>query len=69
MFILIELQKNGDQTALVPARTYTNKLEAESAYFTTLAAAAISTVEVHTVLLIDDHGNTVRRDFYEHLTD
>lgn len=66
MYILIEIQKNGGQAVLVPARTYTNKNEAESAYFTTLAAAAISTVEVHTVLLLDDHGNTVLHDSYEH---
>lgn len=69
MFILIELQKNGDQTALVPVRTYTDRLQAESAYYTTLAAAAISSVEVHTVLLIDDHGEPIKREFYEHLTE
>lgn len=67
MYILIEIQKNGDQAALVPARTYTDRLQAEAAYHTTLAAAAVSSVEVHTALLIDDHGNTVKRDSYEHI--
>lgn len=66
MFILIEMQKNGSQAALLPARTFTDKNEAESAYYSILAAAAISAVEVHSVVMMDDHGNTVKHDFYEH---
>lgn len=66
MYILQEIQTNGSTTALVPARTYTDKNEAESAYHTALAAAAVSAVNVHTVLLFDEHGNTIKREFYEH---
>lgn len=67
MYILQELQTTGNSTALVPARTYTDKNEAESAFHLALASAAISQVEVHTVVLYDEHGNTLRREFYEHL--
>lgn len=67
MYILQELQTTGNSTALVPARTYTDKNEAESAFHLALASAAISQVEVHTVMLYDEHGNTLRREFYEHL--
>lgn len=67
MYILEELQTTGNSTALVPARTYTDKNEAESAFHLALASAAISQVEVHTVMLYDEHGNTLRREFYEHL--
>ena len=67
MYIIQEMQTNGTQTALVPALTYTDKNQAESAYHTALAAAAVSEVQVHTVLMFDEHGNTLKRDYYEHL--
>ena len=67
MYILQEIQTTGSTTALLPARTFTNRNEAESAYHLALSSAAISTVTVHTVILLDEHGNTVLREFYEHL--
>lgn len=66
MYIIHEMQTNGSQTALVPAKTFTNMNEADSAYHTALAAAAVSSVEVHTVMLVDEHGNTLKREYYEH---
>ena len=66
MIIIHEMQTTGNQTALVPAKTYTDRNEAESAYHGVLAAAAISSVPVHAVVLMDEHGNTLRREFYEH---
>lgn len=67
MYILQEIQTTNNTTALVPARTYTDKNEAESAFHLALASAAISSVEVHTVMLYDEHGNILRREFYEHI--
>ena len=66
MLILLEIQTENGSTALLPALTYTDRNEAESAYHSKLASAAISSVDVHTVILLDEHGNTVRREFYEH---
>ena len=67
MYILQEMQTTGAQTALVPAQTFTDKNQAESAYHQVLAAAAVSSVPVHAVVLLDEHGNTVRREYYEHI--
>lgn len=67
MLILHEIQTTANGTALVPAKTYTDRNEAESAFHTALAAAAISAVPVHAVVLMDEHGNTLRREFYEHI--
>ena len=67
MYIIQEMQTTNNQTALVPTRTFTDKNEAESAYHLALSSAAISQVEVHTVMLYDEHGNVVRREYYEHL--
>lgn len=66
MYILHEMQTTANGTALVPTQTFADRNQAESAYHTTLAAAAISSVTVHAVVLMDEHGNTVKRDFYEH---
>lgn len=67
MYILQEIQTTNNNTALVPATTYTDKHEAESAFHMALGAAAVSSVTVHAVVLLDEHGNVVRREFYEHL--
>jgi len=66
MYIIQEIQTTGTQTALLPAVTYSDRNEAESAYHSKLASAAVSAVTVHTVVLLDEHGNTVRREYYEH---
>ena len=67
MYILQEIQTTNGNVALVPAQTFTDKGQAESAYHTALAAAAVSAVNVHTVMLYDEHGNVIKREFYEHL--
>ena len=69
MYIIQELQTNGNSTALVPAVTKTDRNEAESAFHQALAAAAVSAVEVHTVIFYDEHGNVIDKKFYEHLTE
>lgn len=69
MYILQEIQTSNNTTALLPAATYTDKNEAESAFHMKLASAAISSVEVHTVMLHDEHGNILKREFYEHLNE
>ena len=66
MYILHEMQTTGTQTALTPTQTFTDKNAAESAYHSVLASAAISSIAVHSVVLMDEHGNTLRREFYEH---
>lgn len=66
MYILQEIQTNGSSVALVPAQTYTDKNEAESAYHLALSSAAISTVEIHTVVLFDERGMVWLSQTYEH---
>lgn len=69
MYIIQEIQTNGNQSALVPAAAFADRNQAESAYHTALAAAAVSAVQVHAVLMYDEHGSTIKRDYYEHLGD
>lgn len=69
MIIIQEIQTTGGQTALLPAVTFADRNEAESAFHLKLGSAAVSTVGVHTVLMYDEHGNTIRREFYEHVSE
>ena len=68
MYILQEIQTSKGSTALLPAVVYADKNQAESAYHSALAAAAVSTVTIHTVMLYDEHGIVERRETYEHNT-
>lgn len=69
-YIVIELQTNGGTTAVVPPAVYTNKQEAESKFHQCQAAAAISSVEEHTVLLFDSNGKMIRpAECYEHTSE
>ena len=69
MFIIQEMQTTGGQTALLPAVTKTDPLEAESEFYLKVGYAAISQVEVHAVIMYDDHGNVLNKKFYEHFQD
>ena len=66
MYILFEIQTNGNVSAVLPAQTFANINDAESAAHFALASAAISSVETHAVLLVDETGNTVRLECYHH---
>ena len=68
MFILQEIQTNDGVTALVPAQVFNDRLAAESAFYLALSYAAVSKVEIHTVMLYDDHGNVIKCEYYEHFT-
>lgn len=68
MYIIQEIQTENSQTALAPAVTYIDRNLAEGAYHQKLAAAAVSAVDVHTVIMYDEHGNILRREFYEHVS-
>ena len=55
MFAVIEIQKNG-ATATPITTLYGDKGEAYNKYHTVLAAAAVSTVQEHSAILISEEG-------------
>lgn len=60
MYYVIEIQKmNSGAVSMVPPVSKEERPEAEQAYHTALAAAAVSSVDCHTVLLINDIGACV----------
>ena len=68
VYIIQELQTNNDQTDLLPAVTKTNYNEAVSVFHTKAASAAISSVEVHTIMLHDERGDILEKLTFSHDT-
>lgn len=68
MYIVLEVQKNLDGTGAIvaPIPVYNTLPEAESCWHSKLAYACISTVPIHTIILLDDDANTIRRETYLH---
>lgn len=68
MYIVYEIQTNGDSVATL-SYDYKDKNEAESKYHTILASAAISSVEIHTAMLMTVKGTVLQTQYYEHKTE
>ena len=66
-YIIIEIQKmNNGSCAVVPPTTFTDSRLAEQAYHTALSYAAVSQVNVHSVVMLDDTGARIKGETYYH---
>lgn len=67
-YIVLEIQKAQDGTiAVPPVATYDTFFAAMAAYHTILAAAATSSVPVHTAVVLTDVGQEIRLDSFNHV--
>ena len=66
MYIIQEIQTENGQTALTPAITEANKEAAESVWHQKMSYAAISEIDIHAVVMLDEHGNVIKQGYYEH---
>ena len=65
LFIVIELQRNGNQMGNIVTAHETLQ-DAQHKFHSVAAAAAISSVEKHSVVLLDDDGFIIERTIFEH---
>lgn len=65
-FLVIEIQKNSDGTVGNFVWAFDTINAAESKYHAVLSAAAISTIPVHSAVLLNDTGYCVRSQYYTH---
>ncbi len=66
-YIIIEIQKmNNGSCAVVPPTTFIDQRLAEQAYHTALSYAAVSQVDVHSVVMLDDTGARIKGETYYH---
>lgn len=67
MYCIIETQTSGSSMAVVtPIPVYSDRNEAESAYHAKMSAAAVSSVAVHSVVMLDEKGCVILNGSYEH---
>lgn len=66
MFIVIEMQTNGTTTSVLPVTTFQTLNEAEAKYHQILSIAAVSSVEKHTAIVIDENGTVFDNKCYYH---
>lgn len=66
MFIVLETQTYNDGTVGTIIDNFEERNAAESKYHTVLAAAAVSTVPLHTAFMLTDEGYTIKSECYRH---
>ena len=66
MFIVIEIQKNTEGVVSNIVTSFENLAEAESKYYSILAAAAISNVPAHSAVIVSEEGFPVKNQCYKH---
>ncbi len=64
--IILEIQHNNDGTTSVLHEVQTDSSVAEKIYHTKLSYAAVSSVNVHSVVMINDYGERVKGETYYH---
>lgn len=65
-YIVIELQKNTDGAVSNLVTSHETLAEAESKYHSILASAAVSTVPVHSAIIVSEEGFPVKYQCYKH---
>ena len=65
MYIVVELQKNGDQLSNI-VTSHATRNDADSKFYQVMAAAAVSNVEKHACTIITEEGASLRSGYYEH---
>ena len=65
MYIVIELQTNGNTTANV-VTSHATRNEAEQKYHLVLSAAAVSNVEIHAAVMLTADGMVINSQAYHH---
>lgn len=66
MYIVVELQKNSDAVVSNIVTSHDSLAEAESKYYSILASAAVSTIPVHSAIIVSEEGFPVRNQCYKH---
>lgn len=67
MYLVIEIQKMDNGTvAVAPVSSYDSYYAALNKYHTVLAAAAVSSVAVHSAVILDETGSLLFSDSFSH---
>ena len=65
-FLVVELQQNSTGGLTYLATSENNRDKAESKYHEILQFAAVSTIPVHSAVLLSEEGFLIKRECYKH---
>lgn len=65
-YIVIELQESADGQVANIVTSHDTVNEAESKYHAILSAAAVSSVPVHSAIMVNSHGGYINSQSYDH---
>lgn len=66
MYIVIEIQRSGEDTLAYLVSTHTNINDAYSKFYLVLSAAAISTIPIHGATMLTETGEIVANEYFRH---
>ena len=66
-FLVTEIQTASDGTVAQITSVYDDRLHAESSYHTILAAAALSNLYMHAVIMYTSDGTSIMSGYYTHI--
>lgn len=66
MYIVIEIQTTNNTVSIVPPVSFDNIEKAYQKFYTVLAAAAVSTVPIHAAILLNEKGELMRSEYFDH---
>ena len=66
MYIVIEFQTTRKTAAIVPSVAFTDLNQAYQKYYTILAAAAVSNVPIHAAIMLNEKGELIRSEYFDH---
>ena len=65
-YLVIEMQKQSDGSIAQICTTYTDRNTAEQKYHEILSYAAVSTLPIHTAVILSEEGNLIKKESYRH---
>lgn len=65
-YLVVEIQKFPNGSMSTPSYAFDNLNSAEAKYHTILAAAAVSSLPVHSCILMSEEGFPLRHECYKH---
>ena len=67
MFTVIELQTSGNTTSVL-STNFVDINQAYQKYHQILSYAAVSELDIHAAIVVDERGYALKQEFYEHIT-
>lgn len=66
-YLVMEIQKFDNGAISTPTYAYDTRNSAEAKFHSILAAAAVSSLPMHSCVMITEDGRVVRNEHYEHI--